>query len=329
MLNDDELAALALTSRLVDSPATPLTPREFWALRQAKEPSALQGMTASAIAAELSVSSGYAERIARLFDRGGGLAIALEKLDHAGIWTITGVGQRYPERLRTRLHDSAPVVLHGVGDASVLDTAGVGVVGSRDISAEGSQVAREIAEGAAKLGLPVVSGAARGVDTDAMNAAFKADGQVVGVLADALERTIARSSMRRGVAVGQICLVTPFTPSAPFSVGNAMGRNKVIYALSRCTIVVASDLQTGGTWSGATEALKNRYGRVASWVGPGSGAGNGALVQGGAVELCDVNRLGGLLDDAVDPPPVDVEPLGHQMAFGFEVSHMAAERPIN
>ena len=33
MLDDQDLAALALTSRLVDSPVKPLSSREFWALR--------------------------------------------------------------------------------------------------------------------------------------------------------------------------------------------------------------------------------------------------------------------------------------------------------
>jgi len=317
MLDEQDLAALALTSRLVESATKPLPSREFWALRRRIEPSALHGMTASEIAAELSVPSEDAERIAKLFDRAAGLAIALEKLDHSGIWTITGVGQRYPERLRTRLCDSAPVVLHGVGDTSLLDTDGVGVVGSRDISAEGSQIVGEIAKSAVKSALPVISGAARGVDGHAMNAAFEVGGQVVGVLADALERAVTRRDTRRGVADGQICLVTPFTPSAPFSVGNAMGRNKIIYALSRCTIVVASDHETGGTWAGATEALKNGYGRVASWIGPGSGAGNRALVQRGAFELPDLNRLGELLHESVARPAAKVEPLGDQLTLEF------------
>ena len=317
MLDEQDLAALALTSRLVESATKPLSSREFWVLRRRIEPSALHGMTESEIAVELSAPSEYAERIAKLFDRAAGLAIALEKLDHSGIWTITGAGERYPERLRTRLCDSAPAVLHGVGDASLLDTDGVGVVGSRDISAEGSQIACEIAKSAVKSGLPVISGAARGIDEDAMTAAFKEGGQVVGVIADALERSVTRRDTRRGVADGQICLVTPFAPSAPFSVGNAMGRNKIIYALSRCTIVVASDHETGGTWAGATEALKNHYGRVASWIGPGSGAGNSALVQRGADELSDVNHLGVLLNESVVRPAVEVEPLGDQLTFGF------------
>jgi predicted Rossmann fold nucleotide-binding protein DprA/Smf involved in DNA uptake len=318
MLDDQDLAALALTSRLVDAPAKPLSSRDYWALRENVEPSALHGMTAAGISSKHMLPKETAENIARLFDRAAALAIAIEKLDHAGIWTITCVGESYPERLRTRLGDAAPVVLHGVGDISLLSTDGVGVVGSRNVSAEGSEVAREIGEIAAKAGLPVISGAARGVDSDAMNAALNVGGQVVGVLADSLEHTVARRGIRQRVANGQICLVTPYPPSTPFSVGNAMGRNKIIYALARCTVVVASDHETGGTWAGATEALKHGYGRVASWTGDGAGPGNRALVERNASELSDMARLRAILDESVVPPPLlKDDDLGAQLTFGF------------
>jgi predicted Rossmann fold nucleotide-binding protein DprA/Smf involved in DNA uptake len=119
------------------------------------------------------------------------------------------------------------------------------------------------------------------------------------------------------VAGGQICLVTPYAPSVAFSVGNAMGRNKIIYGLARCTIVVSSDHETGGTWAGATEALKNGYGRVASWIGPGGGAGNSGLVQRGAAGLSDVNRLGELLQQSDGSSVVDVGTIGDQLTFGI------------
>jgi predicted Rossmann fold nucleotide-binding protein DprA/Smf involved in DNA uptake len=43
---------------------------------------------------------------------------------------------------------------------------------------------------------------------------------------------------------------------AGFSVGNAMQRNKLIYALADCALVVNSDHQKGGTWAGAVEQLE-------------------------------------------------------------------------
>ncbi len=317
MLDDQDLAALALTSRLVDSAAKPMSSREYWALRREVEPSTLHGMSAQDIATTWAIPHQEAERLARLFDRAGGLAIALEKLDHSGIWTVTATGEHYPDRLRTRLRDAAPVVLHGVGDTSLLNTDGVGVVGSRDVSAEGAQVAREVAEAAVKAGLPVVSGAARGVDSDAMNAAVKVGGQVAGVLADSLERAVTRRNTRQGVVNGQICLVTPYLPTSPFSVGNAMGRNRIIYGLSRCTVVVACDHEAGGTWAGASEAIKNGYGRVASWISAGSGPGNSALVGLGADELTDIAQLPAHFTTCPDPAPHIEEPLGYQLSLGF------------
>lgn len=59
------------------------------------------------------------------------------------------------------------------------------------------------------------------------------------------------------VVGGRICLVTPYLPAAPISVGNAIGHNKIIYGPSRCTVVVASGYKTGATRAGGTEALKN------------------------------------------------------------------------
>jgi predicted Rossmann fold nucleotide-binding protein DprA/Smf involved in DNA uptake len=317
MLDDQDLAALALTSRLVDSPAKPLSSREFWALRRDVEPSVLHGMAAADIASEYLVPGDFAERIARLFDRSAAIALAVEKLDHSGIWTVTGVGQTYPERLRSRLRDAAAVALHGVGDMSPLGTDGLAVVGSRDVSEEGSEVARAIARIAVKSGVPVISGAARGVDREAMNSAFDEGGQVVGVLADSLQRAVAKPGMRKGVSRGQICLITPFGPDVGFSVGNAMARNKIIYGLARCTVVVTSGQDTGGTWSGAVEALKNGYGRVASWVGAGSGPGNKALVERGAIELADLGHGEVLLAPFAAPEPRNDQASSDQLTFGF------------
>ncbi|MCY4517347.1 MAG: hypothetical protein OXB99_08930 [Acidimicrobiaceae bacterium] len=91
-------------------------------------------------------------------------------------------------------------------------------------------------------------------------------------------------------------MCTPYSPDTGFSAGNAMGRNKLIYAQSALTLVVASDNGKGGTWSGATEALDNKFGRVAVWRGPGEGSGNEALDRRGAASVATVDELKSLLD---------------------------------
>jgi len=60
---------------------------------------------------------------------------------------------------------------------------------------------------------------------------------------------------RRLLMDGQLVLVSPYDPGAGFNVGNAMQRNKLIYALADAALVVNSDFEKGGTWAGAVEQL--------------------------------------------------------------------------
>jgi predicted Rossmann fold nucleotide-binding protein DprA/Smf involved in DNA uptake len=52
-----------------------------------------------------------------------------------------------------------------------------------------------------------------------------------------------------------LVLLSPYDPQAGFNIGNAMQRNKLIYALADAALVVKSDYGKGGTWAGAIEQL--------------------------------------------------------------------------
>ena len=223
-----------------------------------------------------------------------------------GISTVTVHDYGYPARLRERLGNKAPALLHVAGQSALLSEPGVGVVGSRGVDQNGAQIATAVAERATSLGFLVVSGGARGVDLLAMNAAYQVGGRVVGILADSLTRTVSRAETRKALLDGDAVLATPYGPEAPFSVGTAMGRNKVIYALSTLTVVVASDHETGGTWAGAVEALRGGFGRVAVWRGAGEGPGNAHLVRRGATPFENIDQLDAILaepDEPVAAPP--------------------------
>ena len=244
-----------------------------------------------------------ASRVVGLLARATAMAFELERLDQSGIATLTPFDDSYPQRLRTNLRNKAPAILHAAGALELLDEGGVGVVGSRNVSDEGARVAKALGRQAASLDVPLISGAARGVDQLAMNAAFTAGGNVIGVPAHALSRTLRSPDVRRAIYEDRTVICTPYAPNSPFSVGKAMGRNKLIYALSDVTVAVAADQGSGGTWSGSTEAMKGRYCRVAVWRGPGEGPGNEALEDMGATPLTDVS----LLRDLLAGPPSDDE----------------------
>jgi len=127
----------------------------------------------------------------------------------------------------------------------------------------------------------VVFGRRRGVDTISMESALEARGTAVGVLADSLEKQV--KVRKEAVKMGDLCLVTPYSPNARFSVGAAMGRNRLIYTLADYAIVVASDAETGGTWAGATETLKNNWVPVFVLEHEAMPDGNKLLLQKGAL----------------------------------------------
>ena len=261
-----------------------------------KRPADLQGRTANELSKDLGLPVQDAERISRLLERSGGLALQLEGLFSRGMWAVTRLDERYPARLRETLKHQAPTVLFGAGEIELLQRPGVAVIGSRNIDEAGTAFARQIGGKAAAANLAVVSGGARGTDRLAMEGVLAADGVALGALADSLEATIRKADVREFLLEGRLALVTPYAPTAGFSVGAAMGRNKVIYGLAEFAVVVSSDFQTGGTWAGAVEALKAGWCPMFARDGANVPKGNRELLKLGAAplpesELEEINNL--------------------------------------
>ncbi|MCW5941469.1 MAG: DNA-protecting protein DprA [Fimbriimonadaceae bacterium] len=183
-------------------------------------------------------------------------ADALEVLAEQGVTALIRSDADYPIRLVDRLGPKAPPLLFAGGSLSLLRGDGVGIVGSRDVDEGGSDFAAQVARTVAARGASVISGGARGVDSVAMRAALEAGGSVVAYMADSMGKGLRSPTMRDALEEGRLCLTSPFSPSAGFSVGNAMGRNKLIYAHGLATVVVASAEGEGGTWAGAIEAVQ-------------------------------------------------------------------------
>ncbi|MET1755696.1 DNA-processing protein DprA [Novosphingobium sp. RD2P27] len=196
------------------------------------------------------------DRLKRLLGRGFLLSQAIERWQTRAIWVISRADADYPRRFKARFREDAPAVLYGCGDVGLLENGGLAVVGSRDVDAALIDYTMSVGSLAARAGRAVVSGGAKGIDQAAMRGALEAGGQVCGVLADSLEKNAMNREHRNMLLDGQLTLVSPYDPGAGFNVGNAMQRNKLIYALADASLVVSSDINKGGTWTGAVEQLE-------------------------------------------------------------------------
>lgn len=223
-------------------------------------------------------------RMRRLLARGFLLSQAIERWQTRAIWIVSRADANYPKRIKARLKEDAPAVLYGCGDASLLDSGGLAVVGSRNVDDALVEHTQGIGRLAAKARQVLISGGARGIDQAAMRGALEAGGTVAGVLADSLEKTVLNREHRSMLMDGQLVLISPYDPSAGFNVGNAMQRNKLIYALADAALVVSSDMNKGGTWAGAIEQL-DKLRLVPVYVRSTGEMGKGlvALQQRGAI----------------------------------------------
>jgi DNA processing protein len=194
-------------------------------------------------------------RLQRLLGRGFLLSQVLERWQSRAIWVVSRADTDYPRRLKSKLREDAPALLYGCGDISLLDLGGLAVVGSREVNDTLLAYTKNVGRLAASAGKTIVSGGARGIDQAAMFGALEQGGKVIGVLADSLEKGAMNRENRNVLINGRLALISSYDPSAGFNVGNAMRRNRLIYALADASLVVNSDFNKGGTWAGATEQL--------------------------------------------------------------------------
>lgn len=222
----------------------------------------------------------FIERVKRLVERGASVAFELDEYAKRGIDVTTFMSKDYPVLLRRELKNKKPPVLFYSGDISLANKMGIGVVGSRKITDEGMKFTKRLVEKAVNEKLITYSGGAQGVDITSQTVALNYGGAVVAYIADALIEKIKKKDIVKNVSEGKLLLLSDLKPDVSFSAGRAMNRNKYIYASAMGTFVVESDYNKGGTWAGATEAIKNNWGKVLVWDNPNDG--NQKLIEAGA-----------------------------------------------
>ena len=169
----------------------------------------------------------------------------LDRIEKAGIRVVTRDDADYPKRLR-EIYDP-PLVLYVRGVLNERDALAVGVVGSRRTSLYGQEMSRKLAYQIARLGVTVISGLARGIDTAAHKGALQAKGRTVAVIGCGIDtvyppenKRLADEIVEKGGAV-----VSEF----PFGVKpdrqNFPMRNRIISGWSIGVVVVEANLKSG------------------------------------------------------------------------------------
>lgn len=225
------------------------------------------------------------EWVAKRLKQATSLAIELEDLNNAGIWVTTQYEESYPSELCETLGRKAPPFLFVAGDVENFSPVGVGFVGSRDADQTDKAHTKTLVKKAVQDGHSIVSGGAKGIDETSESEGLSQGGPVIEFPAEGLKNCLQDGTVRSAVTEGKLTLASWYHPDASWSVGGAMGRNKLIHALPEYTIVVRSGDEDGGTWAGATENLSNEWSTLAVCSHAEQATGNQKLIEKGGVPI--------------------------------------------
>jgi DNA processing protein len=164
--------------------------------------------------------------------------------DPAGITRISNGHPGYPELLSGIIEP--PQYLYTRGSIRKKDVLAVAVVGSRKATRYGLHMSRTLSRDLAAAGVTIVSGLARGIDTEAHRAALHAGGRTLAVMGCGLDVDYPRSTGElKNRILENGALISEFEHGTPPLPRNFPSRNRIISGLSLGVIVVEAGRRSG------------------------------------------------------------------------------------
>src|SRR2546429_464459 len=168
----------------------------------------------------------------------------LKRIQEFGCHILTQADEAYPELLR-QIYDP-PIALYVKGRLSAKDKNALAMVGSRLTTHYGLETARKLAYQLAYVGVTIVSGGARGIDTASHQGALSAKGRTITVLGNGINIVFPPENaelFERIAANGAVMTQFPFNRKADkqsFPI-----RNRIVAGMTLGTVVVEANLTSG------------------------------------------------------------------------------------
>ncbi|MEY4000520.1 MAG: hypothetical protein RLZZ626_875 [Actinomycetota bacterium] len=205
----------------------------------------------------------------------------------------------------TQLNDlgwAAPPALWVRGDICAFEAvpSWIAIVGTRAATPYGASVTRELVRGLDASGIGIVSGGAYGIDTLAHSVALEFGVATAAVMAGGIDRPYPlgnRDLLDKVATFGAIISEVP--PGTAPTKWRFLQRNRLIAALSACTVVVEAGWRSGSiNTANHAEQLGRAIGSIPGSVLDASSAGSNRLIASGQAQLVtdasDVLSLAGI-----------------------------------
>ena len=185
------------------------------------------------------------------------------------------------------------------GNSALVGRPASGICGARNASEKALVIARRAAEVVAECGFGLVTGDARGVDTEAEIGTLSHDGGGALVLSTGIGNWKPRVAIRPSVTQDNLVAVSQFPTNAGWAVHHSMKRNEVIIGLSEALLVVEVG-ENGGTMDAGLKCLRYDKPLLVVRTSEPTTPGNLELIRRGGTPVASMNELRERLEEIRD-----------------------------
>ena len=170
----------------------------------------------------------------------------------------SNTSENHPDRI-LKLKPEIGISLDIEGSILPCDIDGIAIVGSRKPSVYGIKLAEKVAETAVKSGKTVISGLARGIDTESHRAALKYGGRTIAVLGTGINVIYPEENVGLAEEIKLSgAVISQFPPDTPPIGRNFPIRNETVAKMCSTLVLVQAAAKSGSL---ITARLALEYGK--------------------------------------------------------------------
>ncbi len=198
----------------------------------------------------------------------------------------------YPTRLRNI--PAAPVKLYLEGNIKLLNSSSIAIIGSRAASESGKNLAKKFSYELSNIGITIISGLARGIDTVAHTNSYNQTGKTIAVLGCGFNKIFPpeNSTLFKKIVENDGLIVSEYSPDITISPDRLRNRNRIISGLSLGVLVIEAKQKsgTGVTFDHAIKQHKPIFAIPHSIDDP-HGVGTNRMLKKGAYLVTDTTDV--------------------------------------
>jgi DNA processing protein len=174
------------------------------------------------------------------------------------IKVVTILDKTFPKNLKGL--DGAPLVLYYKGIIECLKTNCVAIVGTRKMTAYGSEVTQKFSSELANFGITIISGLAYGIDTTAHKGCLSVGGKTAAVLGNGLDTIYPQENTALAAEIVKTggVIISEFPLGYPSLPVNFAIRNRIVSGLSDAVIVIEGAEKSGTLLTAAHAAEQGK-----------------------------------------------------------------------